>query len=164
MRRTLLSFAFLLPVVFVGCSDAPPAPPAPTPTQPKEDDGDESGHDRANMMTIHLGKRHAWLTARLSAKDGNALELFLEKALPHTTIKAKARRTDGKEIDVVFEQAPIAERAKDGPGLCSHYVAKAPWMMPADDLTILADIDVAGKVYKAKWDEFIPKDYTHKKD
>lgn len=161
MRRTLLSLAFLFPVI-VGCADAPPPPPAPT--QPKEEEIDESGHDRANMMTIHLGKRHAWLTARLSAKDGNALELFLEKALPHTTINAKARRTDGKEIALVFEQAPAGERPKDGPGVCSHYVAKAPWMMPADDLTILADIDVAGKVYKAKWDEFIPKDYAHKKE
>src|SRR5262245_30001470 len=120
MRHIPLSVALLLPSLFLasGCADAPRPPPATTKTEAPDD---ESGHERANMMTIHLGKRHAWLTARLSAKDGNALELFLEKALPHETIKAEARHTNGKKVDLVFEQAPAAERPKDGPGQCSHY-------------------------------------------
>jgi hypothetical protein len=160
MRHTLLSLAFLAPAVaLTGCADAPPPPP----TKAEEPD-DESGHDRDNMMTIHIFKRHAWLTARLSSKQGNALELFSERPLPHPTIKAEARRTDGKKFDLVFEMAPAVERPKDAAGQCTHYVAKAPWMTPDDDLTVVADIEVGGQVKKARWDEFIPKNFAHKKE
>ena len=133
--RTLLLLAGL--TALAGCSDtAPTSPATPTTQALPQEKGHDEGHDHSSgkMMIAHLGKYHAKLTAHLSAKDGNELDLFVETiddaptpvALPTLKLTGVARR-DGEEFPLTFEPAPADERPKgEVAGTCSHYVGSFP--------------------------------------
>src|SRR5436309_1238842 len=123
-----------------GCSQQSAGPPPVATAHGSSADHGHS-HERDKMMLADAGPYHAALTAHLSAKDGNELDVFFETdetppkpvPLPFTAFTAAARRADGKEFELKFEPAPADERPKDEPaGVCSHFVAKAPWMAAAD--------------------------------
>jgi hypothetical protein len=170
MRSSL----FVLALFVIGCSQQP-APPSTSAsaTSASVTDADEAGHahDRDHRKTLHLGKYHADLTAHISAKDGNELDIFVETvdaepkpvALTAVKILGKATREgDDKEYDLTFEPAPASERPKDEkPGTCSHYVAKAPFMKPDDTLTVTISVELDGRVRKCSWKNFEVKKFTH---
>ena len=135
------------------------------------EEGDQShSHERDKMLLADLGKKHhAGLTAHLSSKTGNELDVFLETAddahnptpLPLTQLTAKAKADDDKEYELIFEPSEPDERKDDPPGKCSHFVAKAPWMKPGDLLTVTTNIELDGKSHSVEWKEFTPKKYAH---
>ena len=165
----LVAFLGLSMSLLAGCSDST----APTVAVQKEDDHDHD-HDRDKMLIAHLGKHHACLTAHLSSKDGNELDVFVETidkaaqpvALPLPRLVGKAKyASDGKEQEVIFEPAPANERPKDEvAGTCSHYVAKAPWMKADDIFTLTIEAELDGRIRKATWKSFNPKKYAHHED
>jgi len=134
---------------------------------------EEHGHEHAKdkMKQTHAGKYHAWLTAHLSKKDGNELDIFFESEdhenpapapIPVTKFSATAKRvSDDKEFELTFEPAPMEERKGDPAGACSHFVAKAPWMTRDDVLTVTAQLDIDGKPRKPTWKTFEVKKYAH---
>ena len=171
--RTLSAAALLLTIgLLAGCGGTPATPSAP-PSAPAEAHNHE--HTREHMLLAHSGKYHFWLTAHLSQKEGNELDIFCDDgddkapkpiALPTTKILAKAKRTaDEKEFDLTFEPAPADERPKDEPaGTCSHFVAKAPWLKPDDVLTVTAEVSLDGKLRRPTWRQFVPAKYKHNAD
>src|SRR5207302_1437870 len=84
----------------------------------------------------------AALTAHLSSKTGNELDIFFETAdkdhkpvpLPLKRFTATAKTADGGEQVLEFTPAPKDERKDDPDGTCSHFVATASWMKPEDRL------------------------------
>jgi hypothetical protein len=64
--------------------------------------------------------------------------------------------------ELKFEPAPTEERPKgEKPGVCSHFVAKAPWMRPDNTLNVVVFITLDGERYRATWEKFNPKKYAH---
>jgi hypothetical protein len=169
--RLLSALLFSAGVLALGCSPTP-APPAPTAARTDDHDHDHGHrHDRAKMKEAHAGKYHVWLTAHLSAKDGNELDMFFEGGthddpkpapIPVEKIVARAVRVgEEKEYELEFVPAPAEERPHDPPGACSHFVAKAPWMTADDTLTVVADIELDGKPRRPRWAKFVVKDNAH---
>ncbi len=164
MRVTL---CLIVATLILGCDSAKPeankAVQGPVVTEPHT-------HERGKMMLADAGPYHAALTAHL-AKDGNELDVFIETdndepqpvALPLVQIIAKAKRSgDTQEYKLIFEPAPADERPKSETiGTCSHFVAKAPWMTRADMLTVVAELEVKGKLRKVIWGEFSPLKFAH---
>ena len=139
-------------------------------TAPAKDDAGHS-HERGKMMLADASKHHALLTAHLSPK-GNELDLFFETAvdknpvpvaLPLPTIRGFASRPgEDKPQELAFEPAPADERPKgEKAGTCSHYVAKAPWMKPADELTVAVTLELDGERHRVTFEKFNPKKYAH---
>ena len=159
LRSLALSVAFLL-----GCGSRDPKPAT------HRDDTDHGhSHQRGKMMLADLGLYHAGLTAHLSSKTGNELDILIETAndahapvpLPLMKLTATARTADSKEFVLEFEPSEPEERKDDPPGKCSHFVAKAPWMKPGDLLTVTTNIELDGKSHSVEWKEFTPKKYAH---
>jgi hypothetical protein len=170
-----LAFLGLLNLALLGCtsqSTPPTTTTAVTKTEPSTEE--DSGHDSNNKKTAHLGKYHAQLTARMSSKSGNELEIFVETlgspatpvALPLTKITGTARRDgDEKPMELTFEPAPSSVRPKDEkPGACSHFVAKAPWMKSTDTLEVVVQVELDGRLRKSTWRNFEVKNFTHHTD
>jgi len=142
----------------------------PTGTFKSEEHG--HSHERDKMLLADAGPYHAALTAHLSSKDGNELDVFFETtddppkpaALPITKFKAIAKTADGKEHALEFEPAEKDERKGDPEGKCSHFVAKAGWMKPEDVLTVTATVKIDGKDTTIEWKNFSPKKYAHHED
>lgn len=154
----------IMATIFLGCDAAKPeankAVQGPVVAEPHT-------HERGKMMLADAGPYHAALTAHL-AKDGNELDVFIETdndavALPLANIIAKAKRSgDTQEYKLIFEPAPPDERPKgEAIGTCSHFVAKAPWMTRVDMLTVVAEVEVKGKLRKVIWGEFSPLKFAH---
>jgi hypothetical protein len=131
---------------------------------------DDDNHSRDGMMIEHAGPYHAALTAHLSEKDGNELDLFFETlrdakpvALAVDKIPAKAKRAgDEKEYDLTFEPAPANERPKDEEaGKCSHFVAKAPFLKPTDTITVTLKVMIRDKERTVTWENFDVKKFRH---
>jgi hypothetical protein len=126
-------------------------------------------HERDKMMLADAGPYHAALTAHLSSKTGNELDVTFETAdkdhkpvpLPLTGFTANAKSADGGEQILEFKPAPKDERKSDPDGLCSHFVASAAWMKPNDRLTITAIVEIDGKKERITWENFNPKKYAH---
>jgi hypothetical protein len=147
--------------------------PAPGPTTATADNVHGHSHERGKMLLADAGtKHHALLTAHLSSKDGNELDIFFETAdeknpqpvaLPMESFTAQARREADEEVhELKFECAPPDERPKgEKPGTCSHFVAKAPWMKPGDNLYVVAKVRVDGDDVTVRWKDFNPKKYAH---
>jgi hypothetical protein len=147
-----------------------PAPEASTGTPPSKDDHGHS-HERGKMMLADAGKHHALLTAHLSPK-GNELDLFFETsdskspkpvAMAFPSLKGFASRK-GEETphELVFEPAPADERpVGEKQGLCSHFVAKASWMKPTDELTVAVPMEIEGERFRVTWEAFNPKKFAH---
>lgn len=166
-----MRFATLAAAAFLaGCSGQSAAPP-PVVTA-RGSSHDDHVHERGKMMLTDAGQYHAALTAHLSSKEGNELDVFFETtdpkdpkpvALAVKSFAATAKRAgDGKEFELKFEPAPADERPKDEPeGLCSHFVAKAPGVGPDDVLTVTAELTIRGKLQTVTWKEFVPRKYAH---
>jgi hypothetical protein len=162
--RLFLIFCFALAA---GCSTQSAAPPAAATA--RGESHDDHAHERGKMLLADAGQYHAALTAHL-AKDGNELDVFFETAdkdpqpvaLEVKSFAATAKRADGKEFGLAFEPAPLSERPKDEPaGMCSHFVAKAPWLTADDVLTVTAEVTIRGKLQTVTWKDFVPKKYAH---
>ncbi len=167
--RPLATMLFVAGLAALGCS-SPTAPPTPTAATAKSE-GHGHSHTRDKMLAADVGKLHGWLTAHLSHQDGNELDIFFETEdgkpapIPVASFTAKVERVgDPKEHELVFEPAPMDERAGDPPGACSHFVAKAPWMARDDVLTVRAEVELEGKPRKATWRGFEVKKYAHHED
>lgn len=166
-----------------------PANTAATPAQtdnPDHKDGDQAAHkdaghkegeaahghshERGKMLIADAGSVHALLTAHLAAA-GNELDIFFETpvdkdpqpvAIAVESFEAQATSGEGESQTLTFEPAPAEERpAGEKDGTCSHFVAKAPWMKPEDDLLVVAKFTVDGKEVVARWKTFNPKKYAH---
>ncbi|HJZ59632.1 MAG TPA: hypothetical protein VKE74_32100 [Gemmataceae bacterium] len=129
----------------------------------------EHAHERDKMLLADAGNYHAGLTAHLSSKTGNELDILFETAddahkpvpLPLTGFTATAKASDGGEQVLEFKPAPKDERKTDPDGKCSHFVATAAWMKPDDKLTITATVEIDGKKERIEWKDFNPKKYAH---
>lgn len=140
-------------------------------TSNKQDDSAHGhSHTRGKMMIADAGPYHVLLTAHL-AGSGNELDVFFETpdpknpkpvAIPVESFEAQATSGEGESQTLVFEPAPAKERpAGEKVGAYSHFVAKAPWMKPEDNLLVVAKFKVDGKEYDARWKEFVPKTFAH---
>ena len=180
----------LLFVAGCGGESSTPATPAKSSTPAKDDhtdhadhkDGDHKhgdqqdekahghSHERGKMLIADAGDYHLLLTAHL-AKAGNELEIFIETpvskdpkpvALALESFEAQATAGEGESQTLTFEPAPADERAKgEKAGTYSHFVAKAPWMKPEDNLLVVAKFTVDGKELVARWKNFNPKKFAH---
>jgi hypothetical protein len=167
MRRFItIPFAFLT-IALCGCPANKPAA-----TFQSESDGHDHVHERDKMLLEDAGPYHAGLTAHLSQKEGNELDILFEtiadppKSAPvdMASFKAVAKTADGTQHKLTFEPAPKDERKDDPDGKCSHFVAKAPWMKAEDVLTVTAAATINGKPTTIEWKNFNPKKYAHHED
>jgi hypothetical protein len=168
MVRTLATSVAALSLA--ACMGAPP----PTPAAPASHahahahahDPASHNHDRGHMMIASNGIVDALLTSHLSSKDGNELDVFVEKngaplALTTTELKAKARAKDGDKT-LTFSCAPADERpAGETAGTCSHFVARATWMDPNDRLQVVAGLPLKSGDVDYTWRSFDPRRYAH---
>lgn len=175
MRPTFLTL-IALPValtlsaaMFVGCADRPSAPPVTTLAHAHTHDPSSHNHDRGHMMIASNGVVDALLTSHLSSKDGNELDVFVEKAgtplaLTTTQIEAKARLR-GEEKTLSFACAPQDERpAGEANGTCSHFVARAGWMSREDRLEVATSLPLRTGEVAYTWRSFDPRRYAHHVD
>jgi hypothetical protein len=116
---------------------------------------------------------HAIITAHLDEKEGNELDVIIEKhekdepyPIPiNAKLSARVtRKGDDKEKTLDFKPAEKSERKGDPDGKCSRFTAEAKWMKPDDELTVVLSIEVDGKLKKATYVGFVPKDSAHKHD
>lgn len=162
MRHPALFSITLLAAVLCGCQKE--KPPATFHSEPHE-----HMHERDKMLLADAGPYHAALTAHLSAKEGNELDIFFETLtepvkpvpLPLAKFTATAKTADGMTQPLTFEPAPLEERKGDPEGKCSHFVAKAPWMKPDGMITVIAAVKIDGKPTTIEWKNFNPKKYAH---
>lgn len=177
-------FAGALGLSLFGCGGSSAPTPSPSPAAKSEShdshatdehshkDGEKAhghSHERGKMLIADAGPYHALLTAHLS-KDGNELGIFFETpvdkdpqpvALPLASFAAQATTGEGESQTLTFEPAPAEERPAGEKEGCSHFVAKAPWMKPEDDLLVVAKFTLDGKEVVARWKSFVPKTYAH---
>jgi hypothetical protein len=153
----------LVAVLVVGCKPET----RPTIFESKHEEHGHS-HDHNKMMRKDFGPIHVGLTAHLSKKTGNELDLVFEThdekpaPQPFAKLTAKATRSgDDKTYELEFEPAEKEERKDDPEGKCSRYTAKAPWMMPEDILTVKLAIDQKGQEKIVVWVDFNPKEFNH---
>lgn len=160
-----------LSVLVAGCKEKPP-PASEFKSKPgAEHDHD---HDRGKMKLedtkMPNGKTgHVGLTAHLSKKDGNELDVSfesIEKEPKPLTIPEKTKLTafakrdgDEKTYELKFEPAEKDERKTDPEGQCSRFTAKAPWVKHEDKLTVTLNIE--GIPQPVIWTDFNPKKYAH---
>ncbi len=170
MRQLRILSAVLTSLVLAGCG------------QPHSHGGKGQGsgeahsdhaHERDKMLLTDAGKYHAGLTAHLSSKEGNELDIFLETqakdpkpvAIPLESFDAEAKTAAGEIKPLKFEAAPADERPKDEkPGTCSHFVAKTPWLAPTEEIDVVAKLMLDGKEATIRWSKFVPKKYAHHED
>ena len=127
-------------------------------------------HERGKMLIADAGPMHALLAAHLAA-TGNELDIFFETpvdkdpqsvAIATESFEAQATAGEGESQTLTFEPAPAEERPSgEKSGMYSHFVAKAPWMNPDDELLVVARFVVDGKDVVARWKDFNPKKYAH---
>ncbi len=141
--------------------------------RPVHSEPHDHAHERGKMLIADAGKYHALLTAHLS-KEGHELDIFFETqdvknptpvAIAHQSFAAEAKMPNGEIKPLKFEAAPADERPKDEkPGTCSHFVAKTPWLNPAEPIELVVRLKLNGKEITARWKDFIPKKYAHHED
>jgi hypothetical protein len=167
MLRFVCFLVTALAVLIAGCKPEN----KPTVFESKHDEHDHGHtHDRDKMMLKDFGPYHAGLTAHLSKKDGNELDILFEtvekepKPVPLLLAKLTARVTrtgDDKIYTLEFEPAEKEERKDDPDGKCSHFTAKAPWIRHEDMLTLTLTTTLDGQEKKVVWVDFNPKTYAH---
>ena len=169
MRKFLMLLGL---AALAGCTDTTATNPATATTQKlaqEHSHDDDHDHARDKMMISHLAKYHANLTAHLSAKDGNELDVLVETigdaptpvALPTLTFTGVAKR-GGEEFPLTFTAAPADERPKgEAAGTCSHFVAKAAFLKPDDTLGVTVEVEIDGRKRKCTWKNFEVAKFTH---
>jgi hypothetical protein len=137
---------------------------------------DDHKHDEKTTRDITLpdGKLvHAILEAHLHEMEGNELDLVFEDhdkeasyPIPmNAKITARVTRAGiDKEETLEFTPGNKDERKGDPEGKCSRFSAEAKWMKPDDKLTVVVSIEYDGKLKKATYTDFVPKDAAHKHD
>jgi hypothetical protein len=163
MVRIVSCLFVALAVFVVGCDRES----KPTVFENKHDEHEHS-HERNKMMLVDYGPYHAGLTAHLSKKDGNELDIVFETVdekplpLPRAKLIAKATRTgDDKTYTLEFEPAPKDERKDDPDGKCSRFTAKAGWIKHENMLTVTLITTLDGKEKRVVWVDFNPKRFAH---
>jgi hypothetical protein len=165
MLRILCCLFPALAVFVVGCKPES----KPTVFENKHDEHNHN-HDRDKMMLEDFGQYHAGLTAHLSKKEGNELDIIFEtqdkepKPVPLSLTKLTAKATragDDQKYTLEFEPAPKEERKDDPEGKCSHFTAKAPWIKHEDMLTVALTTTLDGQEKKVVWVDFNPKKNAH---
>lgn len=169
MFRVLCTGLFTATVVFLcGCD----AKTKPTEFKGKNDDHHHN-EKTTQDLTLPDGKLvHAILTAHLDEK-GNELDVIFElhdKDEPYP-IPANAkvtarvtRKADPEAKDLEFKPGDKDERKSDPDGKCSRFSAPTSWMKPDDELTVVLSVEYDGKLKKATYTGFVPKDSAHKHD
>lgn len=158
---TLVAFAASCAAPAATRVSAPPRPPAHA-----HNPGDHN-HARGKMLMASDGTYNALLTAHLSAKDGNELDVFVEDkdgpyALKPKTLEAVAHIGKGETKTVTFECAPANERpAHEAAGTCSHYVAKAAWLRVGEVLQVSMSLPVGERAIAMTWRDFEARKYAH---
>jgi len=162
-RNSMVLFA-LVGVFICGCKPEN----KPTVFENKHDEHEHHSHERGNMMLADFGPYHAGLTAHLSKKEGNELDIVFEtvdekpQPLPLAKLTAKASISgEEKTYTLEFEPAEKDERKGDPDGKCSRFTAKAPWMKHEQMLTVVLTAPLDGQEKKAIWTDFNPKKYAH---
>jgi hypothetical protein len=158
-------------LILAGCTPEPKPTVFETKHGEHKHDDPNHVHERDKMMLADYGPHHAGLTAHLSEKEGNELDVLFEtvdkkdpKPLPLSLTKFTGRATragDDKVYTLEFEPAPKDERKDDPDGKCSHFSAKAPWMKPEDVLSVTVTTEIDKKETKAIWIDFVPKKFNH---
>jgi hypothetical protein len=151
-----------------GCAarGAPPQKVTTTAAPHAHNPGDHN-HARGKMLLASDGTYNALLTAHLSAKDGNELDIFVEDkdgpfALNAKTLEATARSATDETKTLSFTCAPANERpTAEVEGTCSHYVAKAPWITVGQPLRVETSLPMATRPVPMVWREFEPRKYAH---
>jgi hypothetical protein len=170
MLRVFAAGLFAAAVTFLAGCDTKP--------KPSEFKGghDDHKHDEKTTRDITLpdGKLvHAILEAHLDEKEGNELDLVFENhdkeesyPIPmNAKITARVTRAGiDKEETLEFTPGHKDERKGDPEGKCSRFSAEAKWMKPDDKLTVVVSIEYDGKLKKATYTDFVPKDAVHKHD
>src|SRR5688572_28200570 len=140
-----------------GCAQAP---------APRVHNASDHNHDRGHMMIASDGAVDALLTAHLSSKEGNELDVFVERdgkplALPTQEIAALAKARSEKHA-LVFTCAPLEERPIDEAlDTCSHFVARATWMQPEEPIEVEAELPLRRGQVGYVWRSFQPLKYAH---
>ena len=173
-RRGLMGVVGVVAMAAASCA-APAAAPAkaatttagqPHPHAQAHNPGDHN-HARGKMLMASDGSYNALLTAHLSAKDGNELDIFVEDkdgpfALKAKTLEAVAQAGEGEKRVVSFACAPADERpAHEADGTCSHYVAKTPWLRVGQMLRVDSTIPVSDRGVAMTWRDFEARRYAH---
>ena len=169
-RRGLSICVGIFAAAAIGCAAPAAAPPTTVtggaPHAHAHDAGDHN-HSRGKMLLASDGTYNALLTAHLSAKDGNELDIFVENkdgpyALAVTKMEATARIGEGENRTVSFACAPANERpTNEAEGTCSHFVALAPWMRVGEVLRVETALPIRDKKVPMTWRDFEPKKYAH---
>ena len=168
MRVRDLTAGLVVAALAAGCGGGA----GPVASTSREAGGHGHSHERGKMLLADVGPYHAALTAHLSSKTGNELDIFFETAdadpkpvpLPLAKLTATAITADGKQYELAFEPSEPDERKDDPPGKCSHFVAKAGWMKPDDVLSMRATVEIDGTPRRVGWKDFNPKKYAHHED
>lgn len=171
MRKTaILGAAFVMGLI-VGCA-SPAKPIAATPqphAHPHSHDPSDHNHARGHMLMASDGTTEALLTSHLSSKSGNELDVFVERngkpfGVPATTMTALAKTPGEADKHIAFECAPRDERpAAEPDDVCSHFVAKTPWMKTGAPMLVKAELPVNERTNSSTfvWREFEARRYAH---
>jgi len=121
------------------------------------------------MQMASNGTYVALLTAHLSSKEGNELDIFLEKqGAPHaiTSRELSAQAvTPGGPQALQFSCAPKDERPQaEAEGTCSHYVAKAPWLKKGERIRVDTTIPFGAEQVELAFRGFEAARYAHHED
>jgi hypothetical protein len=166
MGKTL-AFVLVGLSVLGGCAASPPAPKAvASHSLSHAHDASDHNHDRGQMMIASDGFIDALLTAHLSSKTGNELDVFVEKAgtpLALTTTELRATAVvGGAPQELAFECAPRDERPADEvDGTCSHFVARAPWVRPGEPIRVATTLPLRRGDIAYVWRGFEALRYAH---
>jgi hypothetical protein len=165
MGKTLAHAFVAVGIAFIaGCAGSSSAS-TPKSASSGHDPGDHN-HDRGQMMIASDGLVDALLTAHLSSKTGNELDVFVEKAgaplaLTTTELPATAE-IDGGLKQLSFECAPREERPSDErDGTCSHFVARAPWVRPGQPIRVATTLPLRRGDIEYVWRGFEAMRYAH---
>lgn len=167
---TLRLLSLLAVALLAGCDGG-----KPTKFENKDKGDDHHDHDRGKMkledITLPSGACHVGLTAHLSKKEGNSLDVAFETTdkepkpvfLPaNAKLTARVTRAgDDKPYTLTFNPAPEDERKADPKDKCSRFTAEAPWMKHEDKLDVALTVEADGQVKKVAWTDFNPKKYAH---
>lgn len=162
MGKTL-AFVLVGLSVIAGCSQ-PSTPPKTA--HAHTHNASDHNHDRGQMMIASDGLVDALLTAHLSSKSGNELDVFVEKsgsplALTTTELSASVD-VAGERKTLAFECAPADERPTDErEGTCSHFVARAEWMRPGQAIRVETELPLRRGDIAYVWRGFEPVRYAH---
>ncbi|MEZ4264002.1 MAG: hypothetical protein R3B36_33220 [Polyangiaceae bacterium] len=121
------------------------------------------------MMRVREGGIEAALTAHLSRKDGNELDVFLTRegaplAAGVTELRGTVRNGEARR-EITFACAPADERPRgEGDGTCSHFVAKVPWLGPDDTVRVESEVPSGDARLALAWVGFVPRRFAHHQD